>query len=157
MRLLFVSGMPGPSFPFAERLGSGMYGTVSAAERRTAMPSPTVRANSLHDFAQKARAIFKAPAIGSAASVRAQEFVTKVAVAMLDIDKIKADLPRQCGGAMELLDDGFDLTVGENGIRVWQFQSPIKQRMAVQDAWLGSVVSIGTAEATRVGELESDE
>src|SRR4029077_5871642 len=117
----------------------------------------TVRANSPHHFAQKTRAVLEAPAIRPAASVRAQEFVTKITVAMLDIDEVKTKLPREHSRAVELLDDGLDFAVGENRIIVWQFQATIEQRMAIQDAGLWAIVSTGTAEATGMRELQADE
>ena len=58
---------------------------------------------------------------------------------------------------MKLSDDGAYLAVGENGIVFWQFQAAIEEWMSIQDAWLGTVVSIGTAEAAGVGELQSNE
>ena len=49
-------------------------------------------ANAFDDLAHEARAVFQAAAIGAGPVDRAQEFVAEIAVAMLDIDEIKAAL-----------------------------------------------------------------
>ena len=71
-------------------------------ERRKPYPNVETRCHGaypLDDLPQKTRAILKTAAILPITSMRAEELMAEIAVAMLDIDEVKAELPSERGGA----------------------------------------------------------
>src|SRR5580693_975566 len=98
------------------------------------MQSRTERADALHDLAKKARAAFERAAVTSLPRVSAQKFMTQVAVAMLDVHKIKTQLPSLECRPMEVFDDRFDLWVGQQGIVGRQFQALVEKWMVIENA-----------------------
>src|SRR5437764_10062947 len=107
-------------------------------------------ADSFHNLPQEACAVLEAPAIRAFARVCTQEFVTQVSVAMLDIDEIESQLPRQKGSAMKVLHDRSDFPICEDWIVFWQFHPAIKNGMVVQNARLTVLRRVGAAEAARM-------
>src|SRR6266852_1911205 len=104
-------------------------------------------ANSLHHFAQKSRAIFKTSSVLPFPGMRAQKFVPQISVAMLDVDKIKTELPRDARRAMKLFDDSANLSICEQRKIARQTEPPIQNRMAIQKARLRPLVGIWFAVA----------
>ena len=83
--------------------------------------------------------------------------MAEIAVAMLDVDEIEAEVGGDAGGAVEVFDDAFDFGVGEDGIVGVELEARVENRVAIEDARLGLVRSVGAAVAAGVGELEADD
>jgi hypothetical protein len=85
--------------------------------------------------------------------VRAQELVAEITVAVFDVDEIEAEIVCDASGGDEVVDDLFDVIVGEErGVAVRVYSS-VEQWMMIEKTRLGTHLFIGTAEATRVREL----
>lgn len=98
--------------------------------------------------------MFEASTIFPRSSVGAEKFVTKVAVAVLDVHKIESQFPGQAGSAMEVFDDRSNFAVAKNGIVRREFEAAIKNRVVIEDSRLAALMRIGTAEATRMSQLQ---
>src|SRR5713226_9545146 len=115
------------------------------------------RANTLHNFSQKSRAIFKTSTVLPFSSVGAQEFVPQITVAVLDVHEVETQLNRHLCRAMEFFDDHAYLSVAQNGIVARQSQFSIQDRMMIENAWFRRVMRIWTAVASGMRQLQSDE
>src|ERR1700745_3457689 len=104
-----------------------------------------IRTNARDDFPQKARPISKAAAVFSLSRVRAQKFMTQITVAMLDIDKIESQIPREFRRAMKIRDDSFYLGIRQQWVVARDSESLIQNWMVIQNARLGFGVMIRSA------------
>ena len=109
------------------------------------------------NLAQKAGAILETSAVAACARVGAEKFVAEIAVAMLYIHKVEAQLPRHQRGAMKVLNDGFNFRVRQHGKVGRQTQPPIEERMMIENARLGAAVRIGAAVAAGIRQLQTDQ
>ena len=74
------------------------------------MPRPRRgRADARHDFAQQTRAVLERAAVRPGPRVGAEKFMQQVAVAMLDVDEIGADLRRDLGRGDVVVDQPAQL------------------------------------------------
>src|SRR5258708_6970422 len=115
------------------------------------------RANSLHNLAQKSRAILETSSILPFPSVRAQEFVSQISMAMLDVDKIKTKLPRDARRAVKLFNDSANLAIREERKIARQTKPPVQNRMAVQNARLRPMLRIRFAVTPRMRKLQTNQ
>src|SRR6267143_2731701 len=138
------------------RVGTKWHGVKRGEPHANRKPRRN-RANPLHNFSQKSRAIFKTPTVLPFSCVGAQEFMPQVTVAMLDVHEIKTQLTRHFCRAMKFFDDRAYLAVGQDGIVARQPQSSIQDRMMIENAWLRLSVRIRTAVASGMCQLQSDE
>src|SRR3984957_9998559 len=113
--------------------------------------------DALNYLAQEASAILETATILTRTSVCAQKFVAQIAVTVLDVHEIEAQLPSRASCGVKILDDSFDFRVGQEGIVVWQIQAAIQNRVAIENARLRVVVNMGPAIAAGVCELNPDE
>ena len=65
--------------------------------------------------------------------------MAEVAVAVLDVDEIEAEVGGDACGAVEVFDDAFDFGVGEERVVCVEFEARVEDWMAIEDAWLGLV------------------
>ena len=131
---------------------------MSKADSRTPIcKSGGERADALHDFAQKARAVLEAAAIASFARVRAQKFVAEIAVAVFDVHEIEAEAPGHARRAMEVLDDRARSRRRSAADNRRQIPAPVQNRMVIENSRLRAVVRVGTAVAAGVRELQPDQ
>src|SRR5262249_4388691 len=145
---------------FASRAGIAFRPEGNGVKRRKPHPYPQPRCRCpypLGDLSQKPGAILEASAIVSISSMRAQELMTEVSVAMLDIDKIESDLASHFSGVMKCFYDPADLCVLQNRIVLWNLEPRVENRMMVENAGLRASQSVGMAEASRVGQLQADD
>src|SRR6266516_6635455 len=75
---------------------------------------------------------------------------------MLDIDKIRANIPRDLCGSDVAFDKLLDLAVGEHLRVARDVELFVEDRMPVSDARLHAELIIRLAEATRMRELKAD-
>ena len=75
------------------------------------MESRRCGAYPLDDFSQETSSILKAAAVRPFTRVSAEELVTEVAVAVLDVNKIETELPGERRCDMKLFDDCFDVGI----------------------------------------------
>ncbi len=115
-----------------------------------------MRLNALDHLAHEACAVFQRTPVFPRPAARGQEFVSQVTVAVLDVDKIEAELMRQGGGAQEIFDQAFDLTVGQRRLRWSDADLAVQQRVVVQEERLDLAV-VRAAETAGVGELQPDQ
>src|SRR2546423_9074243 len=109
-------------------------------------------ANAFDDFPQEPRAVFKAAAIIAVARVGAQELMSQVAVTVLDVYKVEAGLRSHARRPVKGFDDFAYVTVSEQRVIRWQAQSPVEQRVVIENARLGAVIAVGPAVAPRVSQ-----
>src|SRR5882724_527381 len=121
------------------------------------MQSRTERVDALHDLAKKARAAFEGAAVMSLPSVSAQKFMTQVAMAMLDVHEIKAQLPSHKRRPMEVFDDRLDFSVGEQRVVGRQFQALIQKWMVIENARFRAGMLIRAAIPAGVRQLQTDD
>src|SRR5258708_6085388 len=115
------------------------------------------RANSPHNFAQKSRAILETSSILPFPSVRAQEFVSQISMAMLDVDKIKAEFPRDARRAMKLFNDPGNLAIREQRKIARQTKPPVQNRVTIQNARLRPMPRVRFAVAPRMRKLQTNQ
>src|SRR5689334_13999337 len=78
-------------------------------------------------------------------------------MAVLNVDKIKAQLPGSFPCMMKIFDNRFNLRVGEKWIIAWQPQSAVQYRMVIKDARLGPVAPVWPAESPGMSQLQANE
>src|SRR6266403_3273263 len=151
-------GNPTPQLSICRwgRIGTKWHGVEGREPHANRKPRRN-RANPLHNFAQKSRAIFKASTVLPFSCVGAEKFVPQITVAMLDVHEVETHFTRQFCRAMEFFDDRAYLSVGQNGIVARQSQSSIQDRMMIENAWFRLSVRIRTAVASGMRQLQSDE
>jgi hypothetical protein len=76
-------------------------------------------------------------------------------MAVFDIHELKANSRGIQRGMNEVFNETGDLIIAENGRIVFDTHAAIEERMPVGDAWFGKVMPVGTAESSRVSQLES--
>ena len=91
------------------------YG-VEGRKPNTDFEARSCRLFSLDYLAKEPRAILEAASIFAAASMRTQKFVSKITVAMFDIDESEAQIPGHLRGVVKIFDDGFNLAIRQNWI-----------------------------------------
>src|SRR5258708_33024913 len=121
------------------------------------MQSRTERADTLHDLAKKAGAAFKRAPVRSLPGVSAQELMTQVAVAMLDVNEIKTQLPSHQCGAMEVFDDRLDFSVSQQRVVERKFQALVQKWMVIEDAWFRVGMLIRAAIPAGVCQLQTND
>src|SRR6185369_10547852 len=76
---------------------------------------------------------------------------------MLNVDKMKTQLPGDFCGTMEVFNDCPDLSIGEQRVVMRQTLAPVEDGVMVQNTRLVSLVLVGTAEASGVRQLQADQ
>ena len=87
---------------------------VKGAQADADLDLVAVGADAFDDLAQNARAIFERSAEFPGPREGAEKFVQQIAVAMLDIDKVRANVPRDPGRLDIVADQFADFRVGED-------------------------------------------
>ena len=75
---------------------------------------------------------------------------------MLDIDKVRADIPRDPGRGDVTRDESLDLVVGEHLRVAGHMEPPVQDRMSIRHTGLHAELVGGLAKAARVRELKAD-
>src|ERR1700730_13329950 len=131
--------------------------TVDGCKADRNLQSWRDRPNTLHHLAQKSSSILETPPVAAGTGVAAEKFLTEIAVAMFDIHEVEAQLPGHQRGTMEVVNDGFYFRVGQDGKVSRQPQPSVQERVVVENTRLGAAVRIGTAVATRIRQLQTDQ
>ena len=79
--------------------------------------------NAGDNLPQNAGAILKRPAIRAGSCVRTEKLMKQVTVAVLDVDKICADLSCNTGGVHIRINQASDFPIGQYGTELALFQS----------------------------------
>jgi hypothetical protein len=87
----------------------------------------------------------------------AKEFVPKIAVTVLDVDKIEASFPRRMRRSDEFSNDPANLGVRKQGIIRSESQPPIQNRVMMKNPRLGLSLFVWTAISPGVRQLQSDQ
>src|SRR6516162_8462169 len=116
-----------------------------------------IRTNTRYHFPQKAGSIFKAPSVLSLSCVRAQKFVTQIAVAMLDVDKIESQTLGEFRCPMKIRNDRFYLGVRQKWVIAGESEPLIQNRMMIQNARFGFCVTIRAAVPPRMRQLQPND
>jgi hypothetical protein len=114
------------------------------------------RADAFHYFSQEARTILEGTAIPSGACMRTEKLMTEISMAVFYVDEIKPQLPSSAGGAMKVPNDSGDLLVSEYRRIRRHPKSGIEYGVVIENLWLRPIMDVGTTEAARMGELQSD-
>ena len=114
------------------------------------------RANTFNDLTQKSCAVFETSPVGSIASVGAEKLMSEITMAVLDIDEIKSQIRGLDCRTVKILDDCSNLTVSEYRKIRRQFQTRIKKRMMVKNAWFGAFVIVRATVSPGVRQLHPD-
>src|ERR1700730_8893190 len=112
--------------------------------------------NSLHNFAQKSRAILKTSPVLPFPRMRAKKFMPQISMAMFHIDKIKTQFRSHAPSAMEILDDAFDFPIREHWKIGSQTKPPIQNRMPIQNLRLRPRMRIRFAVPPRMRKLQTN-
>ena len=83
--------------------------------------------------------------------------MTQIAVAVLQVQELEAELPGEAGGANVIGDDAADLVVSQERVIRRDTELPVEDRVVVDDARLEAILPVRPAEAAGVGKLEADE
>src|SRR2546426_4822990 len=99
-------GNSGPKFSIRRLgwIGTKWHGVEGREPHANRKPRRN-RANTLHNFAQESRAIFKASAVLPFSCVGAEKFVPQVTVAMLDVHEVETHFTGDFCRAMKFFDD----------------------------------------------------
>jgi hypothetical protein len=111
---------------------------VESTKAHCQVDSISTGADGLDDVAKDAGSIFEGAAVFSWSDFSAEEFVQQVAVAMLNINKVRSDFRGDSGGSHVVLDQSLDLSIREYLSVAGDAELFIKDRMAVSDARLQS-------------------
>ena len=110
-------------------------------------------ADPVDDITQHARAVVERAPIFPAARFRAQQFVEEVAVTMLEIDEVIADVARHLrrthesgGDAIQLIVRQYVEAAGKAGVELWMRVGGERRRRALNRP----------GEAARMGQLQTD-
>ncbi len=115
--LLEGSGDTGAQSSAIALIGIRLEGDeVEGAEANTDIEVGMVRPDAGHDLAKKARPIFEGAAIRSGAGEAAQELVAQVAVTVLDVHELIAEVGRHIGRPDVVVDQPLDLVVGQDRV-----------------------------------------
>ncbi len=109
------------------------------------------------DFADEAGAVLERAAVLTRAGECAEEFMQQVAVAMLDVDEIGAAIGGDLRGLGVVLDETFQVVIGQNLLAAGDVEFLVEDRVMVRNTGLPLLLVVGTAEAAGVGELETDD
>ena len=82
--------------------------------------------------------------------------MSEISMTVLDVDEVKAGFLREDRRPNEILDQLFNLVIGENGGIVIHAEFRIENRMAIQDARFKSL-SMGAGESTRMSQLQTNQ
>ena len=88
---------------------------------------------------------------------RAEQLVTEIAVAVLDVDEIEAGSRGDAGRVDEALDERVELVVREQMRRHAGGKAPVEHRMHVRGHRRPAAAGIRPRVTSRVGELQADE
>ena len=111
--------------------------------------------NPRHDLAQDARAIFKAAAKLPFPRVGTQKFVQQIAVAMLEIHKVRPHLTRDAGGAHVIGNQFLHLAIRPHIPVALHLEFVIQNRMPIRNARFVGKLSVRTAEASGMRQLKA--
>ena len=81
----------------------------------------------------------------------------QISMTMLNVHKVKAQLPRHFSCTVKILDDCFNFRVFKKRIIARQAQPAIQYRMVIKNAWLRPVVRIRAAVPPGMGQLQANE
>src|SRR5260370_27614765 len=123
------------------RIGMERQG-VKRGNAHATLQSRRRHANSLHNFAQKSRAILETSSVLPFPRVRAQKFVTQISVTMFYVDEIETEFGGNARRAVKFFDDSADFSIREKREIVPQTEPPIPNRMAIQSTRLRARVRI---------------
>src|SRR5690606_12962026 len=115
------------------------------------------RAHALDDLAQEPRPILEGASVRTRARVCAQKLVAQIAMAMLEIDELRAAGLGDSRRANESLDQCPDLVVRHHRIVGPQALLAVEHRVAIEDLRLGLVLPKRSAEPAGMRELKADE
>ena len=113
-------------------------------------------ADSLNNLPQKASAIFKASPVLSFSCVRPKKFVTQVAMAVLDVNKVETQLASHARCDVEPFDDCVYFCVSKHS-SIGHLKPAIQNRVVIGDTWFRAVVLVWTAVTSRVGQLQPNQ
>src|SRR5919201_5411345 len=85
----------------------------------------------------------------------AEQFVSEVAVTMLDVDELESHVVGESRSSHEILDEAIELVIFKNVRNA--VEAAIEQRMGVSGLRLQTVLRVRTREAAGVRELQADE
>src|SRR5207237_1854671 len=98
-------------------------------------------------------AILERAAVASRAIVRAEQLVSEIAVALLDVHEGEARIPREPRGGGEIFDQTIELVVGEHADAIRK--PAIENRMRVRGERLMTVGCAGTRVTAGMRELQA--
>src|SRR5690606_40848142 len=85
------------------------------------------------DLAQEPRAVLERAAVGAWTRAGAQQLVSEIAVAVLDVDEREAGARGERRRADEVVDERVEAGVGDHGRVAGHPNPPVEQRMTVGD------------------------
>src|SRR5439155_4436979 len=109
------------------------------------------------DLAKKPGAVLEASAITSRARDGAQELVTEVTVAVLDIHKVEPDVGSALAARDEIIHQPGNLGVGHARIIRRNAKSRVEHRMVIEDGRLDLRLLVGPRKPPGVGQLKADQ
>src|SRR5258705_12558101 len=112
--------------------------------------------NSLHNFAQESRAIFKTPPVLPFPRMRPKKFMPQISMTMFHINKIKTQLRSHAPSRMKVFNDSFDLAIRKQRKIGRQTKPPVQNRMPMQNPRLRARMGIGLAVPPRMRKLQPD-
>src|SRR5215467_4729515 len=89
--------------------------------------------------------------------MRTEELVTEIAMAMLDVDELKSNIPCPNSRAMKILNNVPDFRIAEHWVVRREFKLSIENGMVVKNLRFGFVVVIGAAVTAGMGQLQADD
>src|SRR5258705_819725 len=89
--------------------------------------------NSLHNFAQESRAIFKTSPVLPFPRMRPKKFMPQISMTMFHINKIKTQFRSNAPRATKILNDPANLAIREHRKIGGQTKPPIQNRMPMQN------------------------
>ena len=112
------------------------------------------RADAVGDRGEESGAVLEAATVPAVAGARAQQLVPEVAVAVLDVDELKADVVGAPGGIDEVVDQAIDLVVCHQ--RDAAGKALVEDWIDVRRERLGPVPHVRAREAARVRKLQAE-
>ena len=94
------------------------------------------------------------PPYGPLRPAGAQQLVTEISVALLDVHELKARVAGQPRGRREILDEPVEIVVFEHAHALWK--ASIKRGMVPRRQRLGTVVRVGPRVPPRMRKLQTD-
>ncbi len=98
--------------------------------------------NACHDLTKEPRSILKAAAKPPRSIDGREEFVAKITVAMLDIDKCESSPLGEPRRANEIVDQTRDLVVRKDGPVIGDVKTSVEIRMAISNPWFEAALFV---------------